>query len=91
MTLTVIVIVANDNLFNLAVLAHFAPKVLVKGIKVVLKLTGVHFVLRVVGRVLVQVRQEDGLAVRRLDVFPRAPVAVPARADLVVETAGYLE
>lgn len=51
----------------------------------VLQLARVHLDLGVVGRVLVQVRQQDGLAVRRLDVLARAPVAVPARSDLVVE------
>ena len=55
--LTVIVIVAYDNFLNLAVLAHLAPKVLVKGIEVILKLRGVHLVVGLVGWVLVQVRQ----------------------------------
>lgn len=53
----------------------------------VLQLAGVHLVFRVVGRVLVEVGQEDGLRVRGLDVLARAAVAVPARADLVVEGA----
>lgn len=61
--LTVVVVVANNHLFNLAVLAHLAPKVLVKGVKVVLQLLGVHLALWVVGWVLVQVGQEDGLRV----------------------------
>lgn len=46
----------------------------------VLQLAGVHPVLGVVGRVLVEVRHEDRLAVRRLDMLPRAAVAVAARA-----------
>jgi hypothetical protein len=54
---------------------------------VVLKLLRVHLVLGVEGGILVQVREEDRLAVRRLDVLSRAPVAVAAGADLVVETA----
>lgn len=53
----------------------------------VLQLAGVHLVLGVVGRVLVEVGEEDCLAVGRLDVLARAPVAVPARSDLVVEGA----
>lgn len=53
----------------------------------VLQLARVHLVLGVVGRVLVQVRQEDGLGVRGLHVLAAAAVAVPAGADLVVEGA----
>lgn len=52
-----------------------------------LHLLGVHLVLRIILRVLVQVRQQDGLTVRRLDVFARAAIAVTAGTDLVVETA----
>lgn len=55
----------------------------------VLQLTGVHLVLRIVGWVLVQVGQEDGLRVGWLDVFARAAVAVAAGADFVVEGAVY--
>ena len=84
---TIIVVVADDQLLDLAELAHLAPHVLVEGVEMVLQLRRVHLVLRVVRRVLVQVRQEDGLRVGRFDVLPRAPVAVPARADLVVERA----
>ena len=85
--LTIIIIIAHDHLLRLAVLAHLAPKVLVKGVKVVLQLARVHLVLGVVGRVLVEVGQEDGLRVGRLDVLPAAAVAVPAGADLIVEGA----
>lgn len=53
----------------------------------VLQLAWVHLVLRVVGRVLVEVGEQDGLAVRGLDVFARAAVAVSAGADFVVEGA----
>lgn len=84
---TIIIIVTNHHLLHLAVVAHLAPKVLVEGVKVVLQLRGVHLVLGVVGRVLVQVGQQDRLRVRGLDVFARAPIAVPARTDLVVEGA----
>ena len=84
---TIVVVVANDHLLGLAVLAHLAPKVLVEGVEVVLQLARVHLVLRVVGRVLVEVGQEDGLRVRGLDVLAAAAVAVAAGADLVVEGA----
>ena len=60
---TIIVVVAHDDLLRLAVLAHFAPKVLVEGVEVILQLARVHLVLGVVGRVLVQIGQEDGLRV----------------------------
>ncbi len=53
----------------------------------VLQLARVHLVLRVERRVLVQVRQQDRLRVRRLHVLARAAVAVAARANLVVEGA----
>lgn len=85
--LTIIVIVAYDEFFDQPVLAQLAPNVLVERIKVHLHLLRVHLVLGVVCRVLVQVGQEDGLAVRRLDVLARAAVAVATCADLVVEGA----
>jgi hypothetical protein len=56
---------------------------------VVLQLARIHLVLRVVGWVLVQVWEEDGLAVGGLDVFATAAVPVSACADLVVEGAVY--
>lgn len=84
---TIVVVVANHDLLRLAVLAHLAPKVLVEGVEVVLQLARVHLVFWVVGRVLVQVRQQDRLRVRGLDVLAAAAVAVPAGADLVVEGA----
>lgn len=83
----IVVVVAHHHLLGLAVLAHFAPKVLVEGVEVVLQLARVHLVLGVVGRVLVEVGQEDGLRVRGLDVLAAAAVAVAAGADLVVEGA----
>lgn len=88
--LTIIVVITHDHLFNLAELAHLTPEILVESIKMVLQLAGIHLVLRIVGGVLVEVRQQDGLAVRRLDVLARAPVAVSARPDLVVEGAVHL-
>lgn len=83
----IVIIITDNHLLNLAKLAHLAPKVLVESIKVVLQLAGVHLDLGVVGRVLVEVGEQDGLAVRRLDVFAGAAVAVAACADLVVEGA----
>jgi hypothetical protein len=85
--LTVIVVVANDKLFKLTILAHLTPDVLVESVEMVLELAWVHFVLRVVGRVLIHVGHQDGLRVGRLDMLARAPVAVAACADLVVEGA----
>jgi hypothetical protein len=87
--LTIVVVVAHDDLLHEPVLTQLAPDVLVEGIEVHLHLLGVHLVLGVVLWVLVQVRQQDGLAVRGLDMLARAAVAVPARADLVVEAAVY--
>ncbi len=84
---TIVIVIADDHLLRLAVLAHLAPKVLVKGVEVVLQLARVHLVLGVVGRVLVQVGQEDGLRVGGFDVLAAAAVAVPAGADFVVEGA----
>ena len=53
----------------------------------VLQLRGREAGLVVVGRVLVEVGQQDGLRVGGLDVFARAAVAVAAGADFVVEAA----
>lgn len=85
--LTIVIVVADDDLLQLAELAHLAPEVLVEGVEVHLELLGVELGLGVVRRVLVQVGQQDGLRVGRLDVLARAAVAVAARADLVVEGA----
>lgn len=59
--LTIIVIVAYNHLFRLAILAHFAPKIFVEGIKMILELRGIHLVLGVIGRILVEVGEKDGL------------------------------
>lgn len=83
--LTIIIIITNHDLFNLPKFAHLAPKVFVKCIKVVLQLAGIHLVLRIVGRVLIEVGKQDGLGVGRLDVLAGTAVAVPAGADFVVE------
>ena len=91
MSLTIIVIVANHHLFNLAILAHLAPKVFVKGVEVILQLRWVHLILRVVGGVLVEVGQEDRLRVGGLDMFARAAIAVAAGTDFVVKGAVDLE
>lgn len=52
-----------------------------------LHLRRVHLVLRIILRVLIQVREQDGLRVRGFDVLARAAVAVSTGAYLVVETA----
>lgn len=49
----VVVVVADDHLLNLAVLAHLAVEILVEGVKVVLQLRRIHLVLWVERRVLV--------------------------------------
>jgi hypothetical protein len=54
-----------------------------------LHLLRIHLVLGVVGGILVQVGQQDGLGVGGLDVLARAAVAVAAGADFVVEGAVY--
>jgi len=81
----IIIIITNDNLFNLTEFAHLAPKVLIESIEVILQLACVHLVLRVVSRVLVEVGEENRLAVGRLDMLSRTAVAVPACTDLIVE------
>lgn len=83
----VVVVVADDELLELAVLAHLAPDVFVEGVEVVLQLGRVHAVLGVEGGVLVEVGHEDGLRVGGLDVFAGAAIAVAAGADLIVEGA----
>ena len=83
----VVVVVAHHHLFNLAELAHLAPEVLVEGVEVILELRRCHARLAVVGGVLVEVGEEDCLAVGGLDVLARASVAVAAGADFVVEGA----
>jgi len=83
----VIVVVAHHHLLDLAELAHLAPEVLVESVEVVLQLRGRHARFAVVGGILIEVGEEDGLAVGGLDVFARAAVAVAAGADFVVEGA----
>jgi len=83
----VIVIVAYDYLFYFAKLAHFAPKILVKAIEVMLQLCWGHLELRVICGVLVEVGKEDGLRVGGFDMFARASITVSASSDLVVERA----
>jgi hypothetical protein len=70
------------HLLNLPIFAH-----LVERIEVVLQLACIHLVLGVVRRVLVEVREEDSLRVRRLDMFAGTAVAVAVGADFVVEAA----
>jgi hypothetical protein len=85
--LTIVIVITNNNLLDQPILAQLAPDVLVKRIKVHLDLLRVHLVLGVVLRVLVEVREQDRLRVGWLDVFARAPVAMAAGADFVVEGA----
>lgn len=59
----IVIVVAHHHFLDLAVLAHLAPKIFIERIEVVLQLGRVHLVLRVVGWVLVEVGQENGLGV----------------------------
>ena len=52
---TIIVVITYHYLLRLPVFAHLAPEVLVESIKVILQLAGVHLVLGVVGRILVEI------------------------------------
>ena len=86
---TIIIIITNHHLLRLPIFTHLAPKVLIEGVEVVLQLRGVHLVFGIVRWVLVQVGEQDRLAVGGFDVFARTPVAVAAGADFVVEAAVY--
>lgn len=83
--LTIVIVIAHDDLFRLPVFAHLAPKVFVEGIKVILQLRGVHLIFGVIGGVLVEVGKENRLRVRGFDVFSRAAIAVATGANLVVK------
>lgn len=61
--LTIIIVVADYQLFKFTKLAQLAPNILVESIKVVLQLRRIHAVLVVVSWVLVQVGHEDRLRV----------------------------
>ena len=82
---TVIIIITDNHLLNLPELAHLAPEILIEGIEVILQLASVHFDFWVVGWVLVEVGEKDGLRVWGLDVLAWTAVAVTAGADFVVE------
>jgi len=83
----VIVVVAHHQLLQLAVVAQLAPDVLVKGVEVVLQLRRIHLVLSVKAWVVVEIREENCLRIRRFYMLPRAAVTVAARSDFVVEAA----
>lgn len=51
----------------------------------ILQLGSVHTVLGVKGRILVEVRHENGLAVAGLDVFARTAIAMTASTNFIVE------
>lgn len=59
--LTIIVVIAHDDLFRLPIFAHLTPKVFVEGIKMILQLRGVHLIFGVIGGVLVEVGEENRL------------------------------
>lgn len=83
--LTIVIVIAHDDLFRLPIFTHLAPEVFVEGIKVILQLRGVHLIFGVIGGVLVEVGEENGLRVRGLDVFSGAAIAVATGANLVVK------
>ena len=85
--LTVVVVVANDNLFYFSVFAHLAPEIFIEGVKVILQLARVHLVLGIVGGVLIEVREKDGLGVGWFDMFSRAAVTVSTSAYFIIEGA----
>lgn len=84
---TIIIVITNNDFLRLAIFAHLTPEILVEGVEMILQLAWIHLVLRIVGRVLVEVGQEDRLRVGWFDVFSRAAVTVAACADFVVEAA----
>ena len=86
-TLTVIVIVTNDELLDLPVFAHLTPNVLVERVEMILHLRRVHLIPGKIRWVLVKVWEENGLAVGGFDMLSTTAVAVSTCADLVVETA----
>lgn len=52
-----------------------------------LELHGIHLILRVVSGILVQIREKNGLRIRRLNMLPRASITMTAGANLIVEGA----
>ena len=61
---------------------QFAVQVFINRIESFLELFIREFTHGIVGRVVVDVRKQDGLRECRFDVFPRATVAVAAGTDL---------
>ena len=66
----VVGVVADDELLEFAVPAQLAPKVFIEGVEVIRALLGRQARLIIVRRVLVHARQQDGLGVRGLHMFP---------------------
>lgn len=65
----VVGVVADNKLLQLSVLAQLAPQVLVESVEVIGALLGSQACAGIVSRVLVHARQQNGLAVRWLDVL----------------------
>lgn len=63
-------------------LCKFTIQVLVHSVKTFLKFFGGKLANRVVCRVMVDVRQKNGLRERGTNMFSRAPITVPTRPDL---------
>ncbi len=83
----IVIVIAHDDLLQLAKAARLAVEVLEEGVEFVLQLHGRVLVAWLEGGVGVDVGAEDGLRVAGPDVLPAAPVAVSAGPDLVVEGA----
>ena len=63
-------------------LRQLAVQVLIDRVKALLKFLRGQTADRIVGRVMVHVREQDSLRECGLDVFSRAPVTVPTGSDL---------
>jgi hypothetical protein len=68
-------------------LGQFTIQVLVDSIKAFLELPWSELADRVVGWVVVDVREEDGLRKRRLDMLPRAAITVTTCSNLIYKTS----
>jgi len=68
-------------------LRQLAVQVLVDRVKALLKFLRGQTADGVVGRVMVHVREKDGLRECGLDMLSRTPVTVPARSDLQRQTS----
>jgi len=80
-------IVAYVQLEQVPIFCKFAVQVFIYSIKIVLELLVGKVGVWIVSWIMVYVWEQDGLRKRRLDVFTRAAVAMPTRANFVIERA----